>query len=185
MLKLLAAFIVLTAFLTAPALAGDGQGAPGPPAGYRMENYRAPVPEALPGAHTVTTEDVHRIWQAGGTLFIDVMPRPPKPANLPADVVWHEKPRLNIPGSTWVPDTGYGRLSTETDAYFRRHLGRLTGGDRTKPLLFYCLANCWMSWNAAKRAHEEYGYTSVFWYPGGTDTWEAQGYPLEPSERAP
>jgi rhodanese-related sulfurtransferase len=41
-----------------------------------------------------------------------------------------------------------------------------------------------MSWNAAKRAREEYGYTRVFWYPFGTDGWGFQDYPLEKVTRA-
>jgi len=44
--------------------------------------------------------------------------------------------------------------------------------------VFYCLASCWMSWNAAKRALE-LGYTNVAWYPEGTDGWADQGLPLE------
>jgi PQQ-dependent catabolism-associated CXXCW motif protein len=129
-------------------------------------------------------EEAHQIWRRGGTVS-STSPRAPRPAALPADVVWHEKVRLNIPGSTWLPDTGYGRLSEETDSYFRRNLERLTGGDRSKPVLIYCLADCWMSWNAAKRVHEVYGYTNVIWYRDGTDVWEFQGYPLEASQRAP
>ena len=39
-----------------------------------------------------------------------MLPRPPKPNNLPAGTVWRDKPRLNIPGSIWLPDTGYGRF---------------------------------------------------------------------------
>jgi PQQ-dependent catabolism-associated CXXCW motif protein len=175
----------LLALLTGPVRAADGQTPPAASSGYRMENYRAPVPETLAGVRTVTAEEAHQIWQAGGAVFVDVLPRPPKPAGLPPDVVWHEKARLNIPGSTWLPDTGYGRLSPETDGYFRRNLERLTGGDLSRPVVIYCLADCWMSWNAAKRAREEYGYTNVIWYRDGTDGWEFLGYPLEPSQRAP
>ena len=49
-------------------------------------------------------------------------------------------------------------------------------------LLFFCLADCWMSWNAAKRA-QEYGYTSVLWYPEGTDGWRFEDWPVEKVER--
>jgi PQQ-dependent catabolism-associated CXXCW motif protein len=38
-------------------------------------------------------------------------------------------------------------------------------------LVIYCLADCWMFWNAAKRALA-YGYANVAWYPEGTDGWE-------------
>jgi PQQ-dependent catabolism-associated CXXCW motif protein len=36
---------------------------------------------------------------------------------------------------------------------------------------------CWMSWNAAKRA-VALGYARVHWYPDGTDGWAAAGLPL-------
>jgi PQQ-dependent catabolism-associated CXXCW motif protein len=44
-------------------------------------------------------------------------------------------------------------------------------------VLFYCMMDCWMSWNAAKRAIE-WGYSSVLWYPLGADGWEFEGLPL-------
>jgi len=44
------------------------------------------------------------------------------------------------------------------------------------------MADCWMSWNAGKRALS-LGYVHVLWYPDGTDGWAAAGYPLE--ERNP
>ena len=81
------------------------------PEDYRTENYRAPVPATLAGARVLTTAQAEAIWRAEGGAFIDVLPRPPKPPNLPAGTVWRDKPRLNIPGSIWLPDTGYGELA--------------------------------------------------------------------------
>ena len=51
--------------------------------------------------------------------------------------------------------------------------------DRTP--VFYCKADCWMWWNAAKRALA-YGYDMVIWYPEGTEGWRAAGLPLEAAE---
>jgi PQQ-dependent catabolism-associated CXXCW motif protein len=153
------------------------------PEGYRMENYRAPVPDDLPGAVVLTTEEAHALWQ-GGEVFVDVLPRPPKPANLPAGTIWREKPRPSIPGATWLPNVGYGAIADVTEAYFKAGLAKATGGDTAKPLVIFCLADCWMSWNAAKRALA-FGYTSVHWLPEGTDGWAAAGYPLEIVEPEP
>jgi PQQ-dependent catabolism-associated CXXCW motif protein len=86
--------------------------------------------------------------------------------------------RNSIPGSFWLPNVGYGRLHPAIEAYFKTQLERLTGGERGKAVLIYCLERCWMSWNAAKRALE-YGYTNMIWYPDGTDGWAAAGHPLE------
>ena len=36
---------------------------------------------------------------------------PPRPRNLPEGTLWHDKPRADIPGSIWLPDTGYGELA--------------------------------------------------------------------------
>src|SRR5258708_9926047 len=80
------------------------------PDGYRTENYRAPVPATLAGARVLTTAEAEAVWRAGTAVFIDVLPRAPKPPNLPAGTIWRDKPRLNIPGSGCLPDTAYGAL---------------------------------------------------------------------------
>ena len=138
---------------------------------YRMDNYRAPVPAALSGARVITTEEAETIWRDKQGVFIDVLPRPPKPQNLPEGTVWRDKPRFNIPGSLWLPDTGYGKLAEATEDYFRQGLARASGGNNAALLVIYCQENCWMSWNAAKRALS-YGYTNVAWFPEGTEGWE-------------
>ena len=106
---------------------------------------------------------------AGDAAFIDVLPQAPRPKNLPADVVWRDKPRFDIPRSLWLPDTGYGELAPVMLDYFRRGLDKALDG-RQRPLVFYCLKDCWMSWNAAKRALA-LGYSNVAWYPEGSDGW--------------
>jgi PQQ-dependent catabolism-associated CXXCW motif protein len=151
---------------------------------YRADNYRAPVPATLKGARVLTTAEAETIWRAGGGVFVDVLPRPPKPQNLPEGTIWREKPRLNIPGSIWLPDTGYGKLATATEDYLRRGIERALGGDSNKLLVIYCQADCWMSWNAAKRALS-YGYANVAWYPEGTDGWERADLPMAESHPEP
>lgn len=152
------------------------------PAEYRMDRFRAPVPETLAGAEVVDDKNAFEHWRGRETAFIDVLPRPPKPENLPEGTIWRRKPRLSIPGSVWLPNVGYGALHAETEAYFRAGLKKATGGDASRAVLFFCLADCWMSWNAAKRALE-YGYSKVLWYPGGTDSWVENGWPTEVIER--
>lgn len=169
-------------FLSAAAAAFAQQAAVPEPAGYRMGNYRAPVPATLEGATVVSTKEVEAL--AGEAILIDVLPRPRRPEGLKKDAIWRPRPRSNIPGSVWLPNTGAGVLAISDEAYFRENLKRLTGGDPNRKLLFYCLADCWMSWNAAKRALA-YGYRAVYWYPEGTDAWAAAGLPLEPSEPVP
>jgi PQQ-dependent catabolism-associated CXXCW motif protein len=154
------------------------------PEAYRTENYRAPVPATLAGAKVLATAEAEAIWRAGTGTFIDVLPHAPKPQNLPAGTVWREKPRLNIPGSIWLPDTGYGSLAAATEAYLRQGLDRAAKGDKTNLLVFYCQEDCWMSWNAAKRALA-LGYRNVAWCPQGTDGWQRSDLPVAESQPQP
>lgn len=154
------------------------------PESYRSENYRSPTPATLRGARVITTPEAQNLWMEGSTAFIDVLPNFPPPPDLPAGTLWRGQQQFNVPGSTWLPDTGYGVLSASAEDYLRTGLQRITGGDRAKPLVIYCLRDCWMSWNAAKRA-VIWGYTGVIWYPEGTDGWQDAGLPLEEAKPAP
>jgi PQQ-dependent catabolism-associated CXXCW motif protein len=167
-------------------IAGDVRGedrAP-EPAEYRTKDYRAPTPAALAGARIVSTAETERLWQDKSAVFVDVLPRAPRPTNLPPGTIWRDKPRLNIPGSIWLPDTGYGALAPATEDYLRKNLERATGGDRAKLLVIYCLRDCWMSWNAAKRILSM-GYVNVAWYPDGTDGWTDMLLPVAEAQPAP
>ena len=154
------------------------------PDDYRTDDYRAPVPATLAGARVVTTAEAEAIWRAKTGVFIDVLPRPPKPKNLPPGTVWRDKPRFNIPGSIWLPDTGYGRLAPGTEEYLRKGLARATDRNLAALVVIYCQADCWMSWNAARRA-VSYGYSNVAWYPEGTDGWERASLPVAPGQSEP
>ncbi|WP_299963673.1 PQQ-dependent catabolism-associated CXXCW motif protein [uncultured Roseobacter sp.] len=157
-------------------LAGIAQTVP-EPADYRMDHYRAPVPATLAGATVIGPEEAHALWQEGAA-FVDVMPQAPKPANLPDGTIWRDKPRQSIPGAIWLPNVGYGAIADVTAEYFRAGLEAVTQGDQTRAVVFFCLEDCWMSWNAARRAMT-WGYTSVHWLPEGTDGWQLWDYPLE------
>jgi PQQ-dependent catabolism-associated CXXCW motif protein len=154
------------------------------PEGYRNEEYRAPVPDTLTGARVLTTADAETIWRAKNGIFVDVLPRAPKPLNLPAGTIWRDRPRFNIPGSVWLPDTGYGKLAPVTEDYLRQGLERATSSNHATLVVVYCQANCWMSWNAAKRILT-YGYSNVAWYPDGTDGWEHANLPMVESQPEP
>ncbi len=162
--------------------AARSQGVP-EPEGYRTGEYRAPTPATLKGARVLTTEQAEELWRSRQAVFVDVMPHAPRPANLPAGTIWRERPRPDIPGSIWLPDTGYGALAAVTESYLRDNLARAAAGDRARLLVFYCLRDCWMSWNAAKRALQM-GYTNVAWYPEGTDGWTDADLPLQPATPA-
>lgn len=174
-----------------PALAGGDEESQVPaqqtvpePADYRMDDYRAPTPATIGGGTAVTTAELRQLMASQDVLLVDVLPLQKRPEGLPEGTLWLPKPRRNIPGSVWLPEVGRGALSPEVEAYFRDNLERLTAGERDRPLAIYCLAQCWMSWNAAKRAIA-YGYRSVYWYRDGTDGWTAAGMATELSEPVP
>ena len=148
------------------------------PSGYRLETYRAPTPATLKGAKVLTTTEAHEVWKNKQAIFIDVLPHAPRPEGLPANAFWREPERKDIPGSIWLPDTGYGLIADVLLRYFQRGLVEATEGNKKHPLVFYCQKDCWMSWNAAKRALS-LGYQDVSWYPEGSDGWAAAAYPLE------
>lgn len=179
--RMLAAMSAVMLCLVAQTGGAASQQSPPEPSGYRLDKYRAPTPASLHGATVLSTAAAQSLWQARQAVFVDVLPRPPRPAGLPPGTIWRAKPRADVPGSTWLPDTGYGLLAPVMEDYFERGLQAVTAGDRNRTIVFYCQRDCWMSWNAAKRALA-LGYTHVDWYPDGTDGWEAAGLPLQARE---
>jgi PQQ-dependent catabolism-associated CXXCW motif protein len=178
-LRLLVVVSALLALLLAP-LMGPGplaaETVPEPP-GYRMDDFRSPVPATLAGAKVLTPDAAADLWNKNAAVFIDVYPQAPKPPNLPAGTFWRDPVHRSIEGAHWLPNVGYGALSDSMSGAFRDGLARLTGGKTDAAIVFFCLRDCWMSWNAAKRA-VELGYTNVMWFSDGTDGWQELGYPL-------
>ena len=166
------------------SVAQGSKAKPAEPAGFKNGNYRSVTPETLSGAQVLTTKTARALWQTKTAIFIDVLPRRSRPAQLPKGTIFRIPKRMNIPGSVWLPNVGFGVIPPNVDAYFRANLHTLSGGDKAKPLVIYCLENCWMSWNAAKRALR-YGYGNIYWYPEGTDGWVRQDGPLELSHPVP
>jgi PQQ-dependent catabolism-associated CXXCW motif protein len=159
-----------------PAPPADAE-RPSEPDAYRMDEYRKPVPATLKGATVLTSEKAGELWTNKQAIFVDVYPRAPKPPNLPKGTFWREPIHHSIENATWLANVGYGVISAEIEAYFKKNLEKLTGDDKSRAIVFYCLRDCWMSWNAAKRALT-YGYSNVMWYPDGTDGWQEIGLPV-------
>ncbi len=155
--------------------------------GYRISRYRAPTPETVEGGTRIDIDEFDRLVRDERAVVIDVMVAEGAGPH-PKTGAWRlSKPRRSIPGAVWLADVGKGQLSAELHTYFVHHLDRLSGGDKTRPIIIFCLADCWMSWNAVKRA-ASFGYTRLYWYPEGTDGWRDWDRPLvvatpEPLER--
>ncbi|MGU3539812.1 rhodanese-like domain-containing protein [Methylobacterium sp. A54F] len=150
--------------------------------GLRLRNYRAPVTRAVIGGTRVELPDVDRLRAAGAAL-IDVMPQ--RGGFDPGSGAWRAVDRREtIPGAVWLPETGRGTIEPRLSAYLATWLDRLSGGDRDHPLVFFCMADCWMSWNAVRRA-ADLGYRRVYWFAEGTDGWSEADRPLVPAEPPP
>lgn len=148
------------------------------PDGYRLELYDDEVPAGLDGAGTITAVEVKRLQESTGAVVIDVIPQQRRPNFLPENQIWIPLEHKGVPGAIWLPDTGYGALSDITEEYFKHHLDIASNGNKDHPLVFYCRADCWMSWNAAKRALT-YGYTNVHWFYDGIDDWFFESFDVE------
>lgn len=145
--------------------------------GYRIAHYRSAVPDDVPGGTIIQIEDIDPLIKTQNAILVDVMPSTGFGFS-PKTGKWRlSKIHDDIPGSTWLPDVGKGRISNVLDRYFQDNLKRLTAGDKTRALIIYCQSDCWMAWNAVQRAHS-YGYTSVYWYPDGVDGWRDYDRPL-------
>jgi PQQ-dependent catabolism-associated CXXCW motif protein len=187
LLRALVGGVGLVAFILARGVVGPGARAETPvpePETYRVSDYRAPVPATLAGADVLDAEAAQALWEGRGAIFIDVHPRPPKPENLPVNTVWRDPVHKSIEGAAWLPNVGYGVLAPAVEAYFATRLVALTVGDKARRLVFFCERDCWMSWNAAKRALA-LGYRNVAWFPEGTDAWRDLELPLAETTPVP
>lgn len=144
--------------------------------GYRTDRYRAPVDRPVEGGTRVSLAEVDRLVGERRAALIDVMPA--RAGYDPTNGRWRlVEQRRNIPGSVWLPEVGRGALDPDLAAYFRGSLKRLTDGRPDRPLVFYCMADCWMSWNAVKRA-ASFGYRNLHWFAEGSDGWRDADRPL-------
>ncbi len=141
-----------------------------PETGYRIARYRTPTPQDVPGGTRIGIDEFDKLVSKQKAVVIDVMLAEGAGYDKKTGEWRLSKPRENIPGSVWLPDVGAGKLDNTLDLYFRQNLQELTQKDKTRAIIFYCMADCWMSWNAVKRA-ASYGYKNVYWYPEGTDGW--------------
>lgn len=159
------------------------------PKALRLKHYRAPTPDCSPNAITLSTEDLQTlIAQASDKqkpLLIDVLSVLRRPAADGFAGEWlPNEERLSLPHAVWLPNVGYGTLNSTLDTWFKQSLHDLTQGNVHHPLVFFCIADCWMSWNAVSRA-QTYGYDNLYWYKNGTDGWQEHELPLTPLTPSP
>ena len=127
--------------------------------GYRIGLYRSPTPNQVQGAGIIDTAALQTLLtQTPRPVLIDVYRRQWLQGRFIED-----QPHENVPGSHWLANTGDGDLTPDWQDYFARKLNTLTAGDLAQPLVFYCRSDCWLSWNAVKRA-AAMGYKTCLLY---------------------
>jgi PQQ-dependent catabolism-associated CXXCW motif protein len=147
---------------------------PAEPADYWTGPIHAPVPATLSGGTVVHTAQLQTLLERDDVVLVEVSNAPRRPENLAPNAPWLPTPHVVIPGSLWIAGAGMGAIAPDAETSFRDQLTHATGADLDHPIVVYCHEQCWLSWNAAKRA-VRLGYRQVHWYPEGIEGWRAAG----------
>ena len=172
LLILMASLLLTSAALAeAPLFSADG---------YRLSHYRSPTPISHDNARTLDTAALQQLLrEQPQTRLIDVYRRQWLHGQFIEDEL-----HANLPNSLWLANTGDGQLTPQWQRYLREHLHQASQGNTAWPLVFYCRSDCWLGWNAIKRAHH-LGYRNLYWYRDGIDAWQQAGLPLIPAQPLP
>jgi PQQ-dependent catabolism-associated CXXCW motif protein len=128
----------------------------------RRTQFHAPTPTEIPGGKVIRTVELRQLLDSQRNVLV-------------VDVLDSKDGRSTIPGAVWLYGAGSG-LGSGEKSRFVAALEQLSGGDKSRPVVFLCLgAECWLSYNASLHAIEA-GHTNVYWFRGGTDAWRGAGY---------
>lgn len=142
--------------------------------GYRIDRYRSPTPDTVPGAETVTTRELQELLQTSPRpVVIDVIN-----SEYRASLFVETRPHTSVPGAFWLPNTGRGELSQLWQDYLVKNALKLTTNNQDHPVVVMCKSDCWLSWNATRRLHQA-GFTNLYWYKDGIDSWENSDLPVQ------
>jgi rhodanese-related sulfurtransferase len=134
---------------------------------YRYEKFEDITPKELPNIHTISTQ-----------ALVSFILSADKPTLI--DVIGNAK---TIPTSQALIRGGNAFQDLAMDQAFNARfvaLLKLLAPDPQKPVVFFCAGrNCWYSVNASLRAVKA-GYTNVYWYRGGINSWLSANLPTTP-----
>ena len=134
---------------------------------FRFEKFEDMTPKVLPDVQTISTQALVRL------------------------LLSNDKPKLiDVLGSAHTIPTSqaliFGGNAFEDpmseQAFHARFVAllKLLAPEVDKPVVFFCAGrNCWHSVNASLRAVQA-GYTHVYWYRGGINSWNAAKLPTTP-----
>lgn len=148
--------------------------------GYRTARYRAPVKADPAPAATIALAAALALDPGRDALFIDVTPVEVGVRD-PATGVWAlVSEHLTIPGALWLPDTGRAPIDADLWQALEARIRAARTAAPGTPVIVFCRADCWMSWNAARRLAAQ-GAANIHWLAEGTDGWHAAGRALVPA----
>ena len=138
--------------------------------GFRVARHRAPTPENIPEPAKVIEAGKAADLLSNGAIAIDVSGALQSRFDELEGTWLVRGPRESLPGAVWLPEVGRGVLEADMIRYLETNLAALTSGNKDHGIIVFCMADCWMSWNAAQRI-AQLGYRSVFWFRDGTNGW--------------
>lgn len=167
--------VVAAVGLLGLSLAQDAAPLFDPVQGYRLTHYRGVVPAPPEGVVRIDGGAARTLWRTHRAIFVDASPA--AGVREAATVRWtlYDAHRT-IPGAHWFPDSGRGVLAGGIDRWLTQGVRQLQAGHRGRPVVVFCYADCWMSWNAALRLRRA-GIRDVRWYAEGLDGWRDMDLP--------
>jgi len=149
-----------------------------PVSGYRVSEYRGIVPGPPPGVARIAAGEVARLVDAHRATLVDVVPA--EGGVRSPNGTWRlAREERGIPGAAWFPEAGRGRADPAIERWFLAGVARLRARHPERTIVVFCLADCWMSWNAALKLKRA-GHVDVRWFAEGADGWRDLGRPLVP-----
>ena len=144
--------------------------------GHRRARYRAPVNRDPAPARRIALADALKLRPGENALFIDVLPAEGGVRDAATGRWTLAEPHETIPGARWFPEVGRAPVDAVlwaglVAAVRARHPGW--------PVVVFCRADCWMSWNAARRLALG-GMSGAFWLAEGIEGWHDAARPLAP-----
>lgn len=145
--------------------------------GYRIAHYRGPVTRSPEGAPRIAVDAAISVWRSREAIFVDVLPAEGAVVDARNGQWRLAEPHSSVPGTYWFPGAGSGELSSDKERWFHEGMERLSRGRKDRMTIVFCQADCWLSWNAARRL-ASYGYSNVWWLAEGTNGWREAAMPL-------
>jgi adenylate cyclase len=129
---------------------------------YLHDDLHAPTPTSVPGATTITTEEMVRLLEIKPVVLTTASANPTIPGSI----------RFDVPTS--------GTLTDEWQTALAQLIDQVTNGDKQRPVAAFSYSiNWWISRNLALRL-VALGYRNVYWYRGGWEAWDAHDLPMAP-----